>query len=231
MGLLEAPDTLRAAGDPRREAAKALEALVLKQLVTASGAFRGGQAAGSQVWADVLAEAIASAVTESSELGLSAAVAASLPGAPAPGAPALVAQGGSITSGFGRRVDPFTHQTRRHDGVDLSAPEGTPIFAAADGVVVAAGPRGGYGNAVEVAHADGTTSLYAHARDLAVRAGQHVSAGAVIATVGSTGRSTGNHLHFEVRRGGVAVDPRAVLKRYGQRAEAEGAALPGEESP
>jgi murein DD-endopeptidase MepM/ murein hydrolase activator NlpD len=84
---------------------------------------------------------------------------------------------------------------------------------------------------VEVAHADGTTSLYAHAHDLLVRPGQAVHAGEAVATVGSTGRSTGNHLHFELRRGGRAVDPQAVLKKYGLRADKVGEHQPGEESP
>ncbi|MEW6433350.1 MAG: M23 family metallopeptidase [Myxococcota bacterium] len=231
MGLLDAADALRAAGDPRREAAKALEALVLKQLIGASGAFKGGDAAGSQVWADVFAEAVAEAVAGSGGLGLGAALAASLP-APPSGTPGDVLPGGGVlTSGFGERVDPFTHQTRRHDGVDLAAPEGTPILSVADGVVLSAGPRGGYGNAVEVAHPDGTTSLYAHAREVTVSAGQPVRAGDVLAHVGRTGRSTGNHLHFELRRGGHAVDPRLALKRYGARADTSGAEPPGEESP
>lgn len=236
MGMLDTGDALRSAQDPRREAAKALETLVLKQLVASSGAFKGGEAAGSQVWSDVFAEAIAASVSESGGLGLSSTLEAALPSLPelpptSPGAVLPLAHGGTVTSGFGERVDPFTHQARRHDGVDLAAPEGTPILAAADGVVVSAGPRGGYGNAVEVSHADGTTSLYAHAHEVLVHPGQRVRAGEEVATVGSTGRSTGNHLHFEVRRGGHAVDPRVILKKYGARVEAPGEHPPGEESP
>jgi murein DD-endopeptidase MepM/ murein hydrolase activator NlpD len=231
MGLLDAHDALRTASDPRREAAKALETLVWKQLIASSGAFKGGEAAGSHVWSDVFAEAIAQAVAGSSGLGLAATLESSLP-APPPTTPgAVLARGGTVTSGFGPRVDPFTHALVFHDGVDLAAPEGTPILAAADGVVVAAGPRGAYGNAVEVAHADGTTSLYAHAREVTVRPGQRVHAGEEVAKVGSTGRSTGNHLHFELRRGGRAVDPRAVLKKYAARVDAPGEYQSGEESP
>jgi len=231
MGMLDAHDALRTASDPRREASKALETLVLKQLVASSGAFKGGEAAGSQVWSDVFAEAIAQAVTDSGGLGLATTLESSLPALPPTSPGAVLAQGGTVTSGFGTRVDPFTHQARQHDGVDLAAPEGTPILAAADGVVVSAGPRGGYGNAVEVAHPDGTTSLYAHAREVTVHPGQRVRAGDELATVGSTGRSTGNHLHFELRRGGHAVDPRVILKKYGGRVEGAGEHQPGEESP
>ncbi|MEW5738126.1 MAG: M23 family metallopeptidase [Myxococcota bacterium] len=205
---------LRTADDPRKEAARALETLVFKQLISASGVFQGGQAAGGHVWSDVFAEAIADAVTSSGAgLGLNAF--------PLPAAQhaAPLAGDARLTSGFGPRVDPFTGEVRAHTGVDLAAPEGTPIFAAQAGVVLSAGPRGGYGNAVEVSHSDGTTSLYAHASAVAVHPGQRVRAGEVIATVGSTGQSTGNHLHFEVRVDGRPVDPRAALKKYGVRVE------------
>lgn len=234
--LLDGAQALRTAEDPRREAARALETLVLKQLLASSGAFQGGQAAGSQVWSDVLAEAVAESVThQGGGLGLSTALEAHLPAAAAPrfaaapGAP--LAGPATLTSGFGDRVDPFTGEHRAHHGVDFAAPEGAPILAAQGGVVVSAGPRGGYGNAVEVAHPDGTTSLYAHAHEVTVREGQQVAAGEVLATVGSTGRSTGNHLHFEVRVGGRPVDPRSALKKYVSRAEDTGEHQPGERSP
>jgi murein DD-endopeptidase MepM/ murein hydrolase activator NlpD len=87
------------------------------------------------------------------------------------------------------------------------------------GVVRSAGPRGGYGNAVEIDHGNGVTTLYGHASELLVQPGQLVHAGEEIARVGSTGRSTGAHLHFEVRVGGRAVDPSKVLKAYASRAE------------
>jgi len=115
--------------------------------------------------------------------------------------------GWQLTSSFGERVDPIDGSVRSHHGIDLGAASGTPIKAAAPGRVVFAGERGGYGNLVIVEHADGVRTRYAHCRQIDVAVGQEVDAGAVIAQVGSTGRSTGPHLHFEVRRGEVAVDP------------------------
>ena len=114
---------------------------------------------------------------------------------------------GRVTSRFGARRDPLTGARSTHPGVDVGAPAGTPIRAPAGGVVLSAGPRGGYGNAVEIDHGDGLVTLYGHAADLLVSAGDFVEPGQAIATVGSTGRSTGPHLHFEVRQGGRPVDP------------------------
>lgn len=220
MGLLDAPSTLQHAADPRREAARELESLVMKQLLAASGAFKGGETAGSGVWADLMNEAVASAVTRSGAgMGLASLVEQSLPAAAPTDPTGLVAGAASITSGFGARIDPIEGGARFHGGVDVAAKEGTPILAAAPGVVVHAGPRGGYGNAVEVAHADGTTTLYAHASDLSVAVGQRVGAGQILGAVGHTGRSTGDHLHFELRSHGQPVDPRRALQKYGARAD------------
>jgi murein DD-endopeptidase MepM/ murein hydrolase activator NlpD len=119
----------------------------------------------------------------------------------------LPVDGGRLTSSFGERHDPFHGHKRQHRGVDIAAPTGTPIRAIASGTVRFSGRSGGYGNVVIVAHPDGTETRYAHCRSLDVRAGQQVSAGDPIATVGSTGRSTGPHLHLEVRKGGAAIDP------------------------
>jgi len=115
---------------------------------------------------------------------------------------------GVISSEFGMRFHPLDRRQKFHAGLDIAAPKGTPIKAAADGVVKFAGRRGGYGNAVIVQHSDGTETFYAHASALYVQVGQPVTAGATIAAVGSTGKSTGPHLHFEVRVNGVAVNPR-----------------------
>lgn len=122
---------------------------------------------------------------------------------------------GRISSHFGERNDPFTGQKRMHHGLDLAAPAGTPVRAAADGIVRFAGKRGGYGNVVIVEHADGTETRYAHLRDLSVKRGASVAAGENIATVGSTGRSTGPHLHFELRRNGEAVAPEEWMREKG----------------
>lgn len=94
-----------------------------------------------------------------------------------------------------------------HDGIDLAAPAGTPVKTAAEGTVLFAGDQPGYGKIVIVEHAGGLITLYAHNRDLRVKSGQRVRPEQVIATVGESGRTSGPHLHFEVRRGGVPVDP------------------------
>lgn len=122
-------------------------------------------------------------------------------------------QGPRVTSAFGARRDPIDGDTRMHHGVDLAAPTGTPVRAARDGVVRSADTRGGYGNVVVLDHGDGLESRYAHCDTLAVKPGQVVRAGDVVATVGATGRATGAHLHFELRDDGRAVDPRDEAAR------------------
>jgi len=117
-----------------------------------------------------------------------------------------------VTSGFGMRRDPFTGRPAFHKGVDLAAKPGTHIYPIADGVVKFSGWQGGYGRVVIVEHADGLESVYAHNTDNLVTPGQTVRADMPIAKVGSTGRSTGPHLHFEVRRDGRAVDPMPHLR-------------------
>jgi len=118
---------------------------------------------------------------------------------------------GRVGSQMGMRTHPITGQRRMHAGIDIAAPTGTPIRAAQGGTVAFAGVRGGYGNLVVIEHPDGTETRYAHASRLDVRAGERVERGAVVAAVGSTGQSTGPHLHFEVRRGGEPVDPAPLL--------------------
>jgi murein DD-endopeptidase MepM/ murein hydrolase activator NlpD len=118
---------------------------------------------------------------------------------------------GPIISPFGPRVDPISGAQGFHPGVDLQATLGTPIHACRGGVVLIASAQGGYGNAVVLDHGGGMGSLYAHQSRLAVHVGDHVSAGDVIGYVGSTGYSTGPHLHFEVRLSGNPVDPAPFL--------------------
>ena len=113
----------------------------------------------------------------------------------------------SITSYYGYRKDPFTGQTAYHNGYDFAAPKGTEIYAADAGTVVIAGWNGGYGNCVTINHGGGIMSLYGHASSLNVVPGQQVKKGDVIAYVGTTGRSTGNHLHFTVYKNGNLTDP------------------------
>ncbi|MFQ3615171.1 MAG: peptidoglycan DD-metalloendopeptidase family protein [Cyanobacteriota bacterium] len=114
---------------------------------------------------------------------------------------------GRLTSGFGYRVHPILGYRRFHAGIDFGAPTGTPIRAANNGVVIYSGWYGGYGRSVIVDHGNGITTLYAHASRVYVSEGQAVSRGEAIAAVGSTGFSTGPHLHFEVRKNGEPVDP------------------------
>lgn len=116
-----------------------------------------------------------------------------------------------ITSGFGNRYDPFTRRRARHTGIDIAAPRGTPILASAGGRVRFAGYRAAYGNTVEIDHGNGLVTRYAHAARVLVRPGQVVLPRQPLALVGSTGRSTGPHLHFEVLRRGVYLEPRRFL--------------------
>ena len=117
-----------------------------------------------------------------------------------------------ISSPYGYRNHPIYKTKKFHSGVDMAAPGGTNILAAADGVVKMAGWNGGYGNCVVVDHGGGVSTLYGHAQRLLVSKGQKVKKGQVIALVGTTGASTGNHLHFEVLLNGKTTDPMAYLR-------------------
>ncbi len=118
---------------------------------------------------------------------------------------------GWLSSSFGHRISPFTNRREFHAGIDIVAREGTPIFAPADGVVVRVGRQGGYGKVLEIRHMQGIATKFGHNSVNLVKAGQRVRRGDVIAKVGSTGRSTGPHLHYEVRINGVAVNPRLYI--------------------
>jgi murein DD-endopeptidase MepM/ murein hydrolase activator NlpD len=120
-------------------------------------------------------------------------------------------QDGWFSSNFGYRIDPFTGQNGFHEGVDFPAEAGTPIVAAASGKVVFAGWHPQYGRLLEIDHGNGLSSRYAHARELLVQDGDLVIRGQRVASVGSTGRSTGPHLHFEVRLNGVPQNPARFL--------------------
>lgn len=131
-------------------------------------------------------------------------------GAPGPGGVGhalLWPVAGRISSGFGLRTHPISGVRRLHAGVDVAAPTGTPVVAAAAGTVTWAGPRGGYGLLVVIDHGGGLETRYAHASALEVQRGAHVERGQPVARVGATGTATGPHLHYEVRVGGVARDP------------------------
>jgi murein DD-endopeptidase MepM/ murein hydrolase activator NlpD len=117
---------------------------------------------------------------------------------------------GPITSYFGYRYHPILHFTRFHAGVDIGASWGSPIVAAGDGRIVAAGWAGGYGREVQIAHGGGLVSLYGHMSEIVAAPGSFVRQGQLIGYVGSSGLSTGPHVHFEVRQSGLPVNPLAV---------------------
>ncbi len=270
---MQAPGSLRPPADETaraklREATRGLETLVLKNLVTTSKAFTGGEGAGSEIRAGMFADALADAMVKGGGIGLAAQLERSLtPGGQAPqprsvpgglhrggvtrslafaprgpvGAASTPARGSlpaspgpgdvpptrtratpeplRVTSPFGPRHDPFDGRLTRHAGVDLAMPEGAEVRAVAGGVVRRAGELGGYGSAVEIDHGGGVTTVYAHASELLVGEGDRVIPGQAVARAGHSGRATGDHLHFEVRQGGKAVDPSRALKIYARRAD------------
>lgn len=120
---------------------------------------------------------------------------------------------GWMSSGFGRRTDPFTGSLAWHNGVDFAVPAGSDIISVGAGVVTYSGTRPSYGLTVEVDHGNGYLTRYAHAQEVLVEAGDIVDQGQSIALVGSTGRSTGPHVHFEVFRNGRVVDPASYIRR------------------
>lgn len=126
---------------------------------------------------------------------------------------ALPVNGGRLTSAFGPRRDPFRRsKTSMHQGIDIAAPHGTPILATAEGIVTFVGRQRGYGIVVEIRHAFGFETLYAHLSKARVKLGQRVERGSRIGDMGSTGRSTGNHVHYEVRINSKAVNPMKFIE-------------------
>jgi murein DD-endopeptidase MepM/ murein hydrolase activator NlpD len=229
-----------------RQGAQALESILLKQLLQESHVLQGSGQAGSGIYAEMFCEALANAVVQGGGMGIANLVEGSFAGladqatgtepnqagnylfqssgtpsaaAPRPaGAPSDKAP--EISSGFGPRRDPIDGGSKFHTGIDVAAEEGSAILAVAGGIVRRAGPRGGYGNAVEIDNGRGISTLYAHAQRLNVAVGDRVAPGDAIAAVGHTGRATGPHLHFEVREDGKPKDPQATLNRLGERADA-----------
>jgi len=121
---------------------------------------------------------------------------------------------GTVTSGFGWRISPFGDGNELHAGIDIAYTMGAPVVATADGEVVVSGPAGGYGNLVQINHGNGISTLYGHNSQLAVNVGQTVKKGQVIAYAGSTGKSTGPHVHYEVRVNNTPIDPTKYLVQY-----------------
>ncbi|HET9597703.1 MAG TPA: peptidoglycan DD-metalloendopeptidase family protein [Anaeromyxobacteraceae bacterium] len=214
------PDAAEAQRARLHQAAVALETMVVKQLVTTSKAFTGGEGPGSAVRADLFADALADAMVKGGGIGLAKQIERSMAGpASSPARSTSTVGDALVTSAFGPRHDPFDGHLTRHEGVDLAGDEGAEVRAPRGGVVRRAGERGGYGQALEIDHGDGVVTVYGHASELLVGEGDRVDPGQPILRVGSTGRATGAHLHFEVRVGGRPVDPGRALKIYGLRAE------------
>jgi len=118
---------------------------------------------------------------------------------------------GWVTSDFGQRLDPYTAERVMHPGLDIAAEHGKPVHAPSDGVVLFAGPEGGYGNVIVIDHGYGIKSRYGHLAQMLVKAGERVKRGQQVASIGNTGRSTGPHLHYEVRVNGVPQNPRKFI--------------------
>jgi len=123
-----------------------------------------------------------------------------------------VRQAYRFTSSFGGRKDPINGGRRGHDGIDMAGPRGTPISATADGEVIHSGRLGGYGNAIKIRHGFGFETLYAHLNKIHVNVGDRIARGEHIGDMGNTGRSTGTHLHYEVRIGGKPVNPMTYIR-------------------
>lgn len=231
MSLLLQGQPSASTGNELKEATRQLESLLVKQMLASSNAFKASNVPGASIHADLFIEALADAVVQSGGLGLADKMESTLgpsvsPSSPEPlPIPALsspshaLQTGAHITSGYGLRVDPFTHDVKRHLGVDIAGNTGDAIVAAAPGVVVFSGEKSGYGKVVEIEHAQGVRSIYAHASRLHVQEGDTVTQGQEIAEVGQSGRATGPHLHFEMKVQGKAVDPIRALKAYGVRVE------------
>jgi murein DD-endopeptidase MepM/ murein hydrolase activator NlpD len=117
-----------------------------------------------------------------------------------------------LTSGFGLRMDPFVRAMAMHTGVDFRGTTGDPVRATANGRVTTAGWNGGYGKMVEIDHGNGLSTRYGHLSEILVKPGQSVRSGQIVGRVGSTGRSTGPHLHYETRVDGEAVNPQKFLR-------------------
>lgn len=202
-------------------AAKAFEAMFIKMLLDSmpeaddsavSGGFGGG------VWRDMLHQEYADQASKQQGFGIAEAIVRQM-GDRVPTAdrgPLNPLSGDLVrTSAFGPRVHPITGLHHHHTGVDYAAPTGTPVRSILNAEVVFAGPKGGYGNLVELRHADGTHTRYAHLDRIDVSLGQRLSRGDLVGTVGSTGQSTGPHLHFEVRQGGKPINPEPFLESKG----------------
>lgn len=188
---------------------------------SSSQSFEGG------VYQDMFTEQIADQAAQSTPLGLGAMIEKALTqggsaAATAPPSHTATDEAGKVTSGYGMRLHPISGEMQFHHGMDLAAPEGTPVSAASAGKVTFSGTKSGFGEVVEVTTAatgSAATQIYAHLSQRAVSIGQTIAAGDKVGEVGQTGAATGPHLHFEVREGGRSVDPHAWVAglNFGQK--------------
>jgi murein DD-endopeptidase MepM/ murein hydrolase activator NlpD len=225
MGLASLARDQGVAIDTSKDVGKQAEILFAKLLLSEvrkaapKEGLMGGQAA--SMWQGLFDETVAERIAETGGLGLADQVnrwiteaggtADTLALRPLRAGGAQGTSEPHVTSRFGARRDPISGRHRAHHGLDIGAATGTPIKALRPGRVTFAGDAGTYGNLVVVDHGDGLETRYAHASELDVGVGDEVMAGQTVARVGSTGRSTGPHLHLEVRRHGHAVDPEAFV--------------------
>ncbi|MFO0585306.1 MAG: M23 family metallopeptidase [Anaeromyxobacter sp.] len=125
--------------------------------------------------------------------------------------PSIWPSRGWVTSDFGTRMDPYTAERKMHEGLDIATPHGQPVYSPSDGTVVFAGTEGGYGKVLVIDHGYGVKTRYGHLSEIFVKPGDHVARGGKVAAVGNTGRSTGPHLHYEVRVNGIPENPRKFI--------------------
>jgi len=190
-----------------------LEALKAMRATLSQDGFVEGESLSRDIYTSMMDAEVARSMAKRDSTGFSKTVEKSLERVPAPNrsAPAQAPSPGIVSSSFGLRTDPLDGSKEFHKGVDIAAPEGTPVKAAAPGKVISSSWVAGYGNMVEVDHGGGLVTRYAHNSRNLVSVGEEIQAGQPIALVGSTGRSTGAHVHFEVRRLGKPVNPAELV--------------------
>lgn len=202
-----------------KDAAKKFEAYFLEYMLEVMqrsvDAWKDGPDAGSEVYTALAHRCLADYLASAGGIGISRLIEQNLAPADATGAEKMSDQQnphslpvrGEITSRYGWRLDPISGQQAFHQGADIAAPVGSPVGASAAGVVAFAGSRAGLGETVVIRHADGLESIYGHLSKIQVTEGETLSKGQLLGLTGNTGRSTGPHLHLEIRRDGQAMDP------------------------
>ena len=219
-------EAFRGDSEKLRKAAKGFEAMVLAEILRPMENMGGGllgKSMGSRFARGMYHDAVVEKVANAGGIGLADLVIQQLTRTAAVSQyqtqtraaavwPIQSTSIGAVGSRFGMRADPFTGAQRMHNGIDIDASQGAPVFPVRDGEVIFAGSRGGYGKLVIVEHDGGLQSWYAHLADIDVEEGERLGGDQSLGRVGSTGRSTGPHLHLEMRRGGIPEDPLTWLE-------------------